>query len=81
MKLETVCRVSMSYVGLKIGRQIYDVDSSKWTLLRTNATTNTQSFGDEGNLGFRSDFDAKPSASHYRARFLAFLSTFLHESA
>jgi hypothetical protein len=67
----------MGDVGLEIGWQIDNVDGSKWAFLRTDTASNTKGLGDEGDLGVRGDFDAETSASHNRARFLAFLSAFL----
>ncbi len=57
--------------------QIDDVDSTERAFLRTDTTPNTQTLGNEGDLGFGCDLDAETSASHDWARFLAFLSAFL----
>jgi hypothetical protein len=50
MKLEAVGGVSVGNMRLEICRQIDDVDSAKWTLLRADTTSNTQALGDKGNL-------------------------------
>jgi hypothetical protein len=80
MKFEAVGRVSMRNMGLEVGRQIDDVDGSKRAFFRTNAATNAQTLGDEGNLRFGSDFDAETTASNNGARLFAFLSAFLYRA-
>ena len=77
MKLEAVGRVAVGDLGLEVGGQVDDVDGTEWALLRTDTTTNTQSLGDEGNLGGGVDFNAKLSRADHGARFLALLTTFL----
>lgn len=73
MELEGVGGVTMSDLRLKVGGQVDDSDSFKWTsrsclvgrltcraknaLLNTNATTNTQKLGNEGDFVGRLHFD------------------------
>jgi hypothetical protein len=74
MKLETVGGISVGDVGFEVGWQIDDRDCRKRTFLRADAATNTETFGDEGDLGGRFNFDTKASTTHNGAGFLAFLS-------
>ena len=39
VQLEAVCRVTMGDLGLEIGRQIDDVDGTKWAFFGANTTT------------------------------------------
>jgi hypothetical protein len=78
MKLEAVGGVSMRNVGLEICWKIDDVDGTKRAFFGTDATTNTQTFGNEGDLRLGSDFDTEPSASNDGAGLLALLSAFLY---
>jgi hypothetical protein len=64
MKLEAVGRVSMRNMGFEICWKIDDIDGTKWAFLRTDTASDTQTFGNESDLGLRSDFDAKASASN-----------------
>ena len=77
MQLETVGRVSMSYVRFQIGWQIDNIDSTEWTFLGTDTTTNAKILGDERDFRLGGNFDTKATTSNNWARFLAFLSTFL----
>ena len=56
------------------------MDGTKGTLLWTNTATDTESFRDVGNFGFRGDFDTELARPDDRARFLAFLTAFLDDS-
>jgi hypothetical protein len=67
MKLEAVRRVSMGNMRFEVGWQIDDVDSTERALLWANTTTNTQTLGDEGDLGLGGDFDAETTTPNYRA--------------
>lgn len=67
MQLEAVRRVPMGDLRLKVGRQIDDVDCIERALLRTDTTSYAQSFGDESNLGFRSDLDTELAGAYHRA--------------
>lgn len=77
MQLETVGRVSVSYVRLQICWQIDNVDGTEWALLRTDTTTNAKILGDESNFRLGSDFDTEATTSNNWAGLFAFLSTFL----
>lgn len=68
----------MRNMRLKIGWQIDNIDSPEWTLLGADTATNTQTFGDEGDLGLGGDFDTETPAPNYGARFLTLLSAFLN---
>ncbi len=57
MELETVGRVSMSNVRFEVGWQVDDIDGSKWAFLGADTTSDTEILRNEGNFGFRSDFD------------------------
>lgn len=58
MELETVGGISMGDLGLKVGRQIDDVDGTERTFLGADAAADTQTFRYESNLRVRGDFDA-----------------------
>lgn len=77
MQLETVCRVSVGDLSLKIGWQIDDMDCSKGAFFRADTTTDAQPLRDIGDLGLGSNFDTEFAGSNHRAGLLAFLSTFL----
>lgn len=77
MQLEAVRAVAMGDLGLEVGGQIDDVDGIKGTLLGADTATDTQSFGDEGDLAFGGDFDAELARAYDGARLFAFLPTFL----
>jgi hypothetical protein len=51
MKLEAVRGVSVGNVGLEVGWQIDDIDSSKGAFLGADTTSDTETFRYEGNLG------------------------------
>lgn len=67
----------MSDLILEICGQIDDMDGSERTLLWADTTADTESFGDVGNLGFGSHFDAELAGADHGAGLLAFLATFL----
>lgn len=77
MKLETVGRVSVCNLRFEIGWQIDNVDSSKWALLGTDTASYAKTFGDEGDLGLRGDFDTEATTSDDGAGLFAFLTAFL----
>jgi hypothetical protein len=77
MELEAVGRVSMRDVGFEVCWKIDNVNGAKWAFLRANTASNTQTFRNEGDLRFRSNFNTETTASDNRTRFLAFLPAFL----
>lgn len=77
MKFEAVGRVAMGDLGLEIGGQIDNIDRTERTLLGADTASNTQVFGNEGDLGLGGYFNAEPPASHDGAGLFAFLSAFL----
>ena len=77
VQLETVGRVSMGDLGLEVRGQVDDVDGVKGAFLGTDTASDTQSLGDEGDLGRRVYFDAQLAGAHHWAGLFAFLSTFL----
>ena len=77
MKLEAVGRVTVGDLGLQVGGQVDNVNGTERALLGTDTTTNTQSLGDEGNLGGRVNFNAKLSRADHGTSLLALLTTFL----
>jgi hypothetical protein len=77
VKLETVGRVTVGDLGLEVGGQVDNVNGTEGALLGTDTTTNTQSLGDEGDLGGRVDLNAKLSCADHGTRLLALLTTFL----
>lgn len=81
MKFKAVGRVSMGNLRFKVRWQIDDVDSAKGAFLRADTASNTESLGDERDLGFTGDFNAETSTPHHRAGFLALLSAFLFGDA
>lgn len=78
MQLEAIRRVTMCNLRLEVGRQINDVDRTKRALLRTDATSYAEGLGYEGYFRFWGDFDTEAATTDNRARFLAFLPTFLY---
>ena len=54
----------MGDLGLEIGRQIDNVDGVEGAFFWTDATTDAESLGDEGDSGFGSDFDTKFTRSY-----------------
>lgn len=80
MQFETVGRVAVRDLGFEIGREIDNVDSSKWTFLRTDTASDAEAFRNEGDLGFRGHFDTELAGAHHRAGLLALLTTFLYVS-
>lgn len=77
MELEAVRRVSMGNLGFEVGRQIDDVDGTERAFFRTDATSNAETFRDEGDLGLRGDFDTETPTANHRAGLLALLPAFL----
>lgn len=67
-------------MSLEVGRQVDDVDSVEWALLRADTTANAEPFRDEGNLGLGSHFDAKLACPDDRTRLFTFLPAFLVRS-
>jgi hypothetical protein len=67
MQLEAVGGVSVRNMGLEVGWKVDDIDGAKGAFLRTDAAANTQTFRNESDLRFGSDFDAKASTSDNRA--------------
>jgi len=53
------------------------VDGIEWAFLRTDTTTDTEAFRDEGNLGVRRHLNTKLACPNDRAGLFTFLSTFL----
>lgn len=78
MELEAVRRVSMSYLGFQIRRQVDDVDRTEWAFLNANTTPNTEPLRNKCDSRLRGDFNTKFAGSHNWAGFLAFLATFLN---
>jgi hypothetical protein len=77
MKLEAVGGVSMGDLGFEIGRQVDDMNCPEGAFLRTNATSNAKSLGDEGDFRLGRNLDTELASSHDGAGLLAFLTTFL----
>ena len=67
----------MRNLGFQIGGQIDDIDGTKRAFLGTNPASYTQAFRYESNFGFRGHFDTELAGPDDRARFFAFLTTFL----
>lgn len=80
MKLEAVGRVAVGDLGLEVGGQVDNVDSTERALLRADTATNTQTFGNESNLGGVVDFNAEFTGSDDGAGLFALLTTFLGQS-
>lgn len=64
MELKAVGGVSVGDLGLEVGGQVDDRNGVERTLLGADTTTNTKTFGDEGDLGFRADFNAQLSTAN-----------------
>jgi hypothetical protein len=77
MKLEAVCRVSVSDLSLEVCRQVDNADGAEGAFLGANTATDTQALRDEGDFRVGRDFYAELAASHDGARFLALLTAFL----
>lgn len=56
----------MGDLGLEVGGQVDDVDSTKGAFFRTDTASYTQTFRNESNLRFRGNFDAKFAGAHDR---------------
>ena len=69
----------MGHLRLKVRRQIDDIDGAEWALLDTDTTPNAQTFGDEGDFRFGSNFDAELAGPYNGAGLLAFLTAFLED--
>lgn len=67
----------MSYLGLKIRRQVDDVDGAEGALLNADTTSDTQTFGDEGNFRLRGNFDTELAGPYDWTGLFAFLTAFL----
>lgn len=80
MQLEAVRRVTVGHLGFQIGGEIDDMDGTERTLLGADTTSDAKAFGNKGDLGFRRNFDAELAGPNHRARFFAFLPTFLVRS-
>lgn len=77
MKLEAICRVSVSDLSLQVRRQVDNIDSSKRTFLGTNTTSYTKPLRDECDSRLWLNFDTELASTHNWARLFAFLTTFL----
>jgi len=77
MQFETIGRVSVGDLRLKVGRQVNDVDGCEWTFLYADTTSYAQAFRDEGNLGLGGNLDTQLASAYDRTRLLALLATFL----
>lgn len=73
MELEAVGRVPVRNLRLEIRGQIDDVDGIEGTFLGTDAASDAQAFGNEGDLAARVDFDAELPRPHHGAALLTFL--------
>lgn len=78
MELEAIGRVTVGDLSIQVRRQVDNMDGAKRTLLGTDTTTDTETLGDERDLGVRVDFDTQLASPDNRARLLAFLTAFLH---
>jgi len=68
MKLEAVGRVSVGDLAFEIRRKVDDGNGAKGAFLRTDTTTNAESFGDEGESRFRGHFDTELSGADHLFR-------------
>lgn len=59
VELEAVGGVSVGDLGFEVGGQVDDGNGVERALLGADTTTNAKTFGDEGNFGFRADFNAE----------------------
>ena len=66
MEFETVRRVSMSDLGLKICWEVYDIYSSERTFLDADPTSYAQAFRYESDFRLRCDLYAELSRSDDR---------------
>ena len=67
----------MRHLGFEVCWQIDNVNGTEGTFLWADAAANAKAFGDVGNFGLGSDFDAELAGSDHGAGLFAFLSTFL----
>lgn len=81
VELEAVGRVAVRHLRLEVGGQVDNVDGAKGAFFRADTASNAQLFRDKGDFRFWRNLDAKLSGAHDRARFLAFLATFLRQSS
>lgn len=77
MKFEAVGGISVGDLCVQIGGQVDDGNGVEWAFLRTDTTSNTETLGDEGELGVGSNFDTKFSTADNRTRSFALLSALL----
>jgi hypothetical protein len=77
VELEAVGRVTVGDLRLEVGGQVDDVDGIERTFFRANTTTDTETLGDEGNLGCVFDLNTELAGTDDRAGLLALLTTFL----
>lgn len=80
MELETVGRVAVRHLSLEVGGQVDDMDGAKGTFLRADTATDTETLGDECDLGVGGDLNTQLARADYGARLLALLPTFLQGS-
>ena len=77
MQLEAIGRVAVGDLGLKVCRQVDDMNGTEGTFLRANTATDTEALRNEGNFGLGCHFDTKLACADHRARLFALLTTFL----
>ena len=77
VELEAVGRVTVGDLRLEVGGQVDDVDGVERTFLWADTATDTETLGDEGNLGGAVDLNTELSGTNDGARLLALLTTFL----
>jgi hypothetical protein len=77
VELEAVGRVTVGDLRLEVGGQVDDVDGIERTFLGADTATDTETLGDEGNLGCVFDFNTELSGTDDGAGLLALLTTFL----
>jgi hypothetical protein len=77
VELEAVGRVTVGDLRLEVGGQVDDVDGIERTFLRANTATDTETLGDEGNLGCVFNLNTELAGTDDGTGLLAFLTTFL----
>lgn len=77
VKLEAVGRVTVGDLRLEVGGQVDNVDGIERTFLGADTATDTETLGDECDLGLVGDFNTELAGTDDRAGFLALLTTFL----
>lgn len=80
MQLEAVGGVPVGDFGLQVGGQVDDMDGAEGAFLGADTAADTQTFGNEGDLGLRSDLNAELSGTDNWARLFTFLAAFLSGS-